>query len=161
MKLGLIADTHDNIPNIREAIKIFNKAGVRLLAHAGDFIAPFSAKEFKAFEGEIIAVFGNCDGEKKGLREAFKNIGEIHEKGFSFKIGRRNIFLTHVPDNLESDSMIKEYDLLIFGHTHKAEVKKIGGSVIVNPGEACGWLYGNATIAVADLERLSVKIINL
>ena len=161
MKLGLIADTHDNIPNIREAIKIFNKAGVRLLAHAGDFIAPFSVKEFKAFEGKIIAVFGNCDGEKKGLREAFKNIGEIHEKSFPFKAGKRNIFLTHVPDNLESESMIKEYDLLIFGHTHKAEVKKIGGSVIVNPGEAGGWLYGKATIAIADLDSLKVKIIDL
>ena len=73
----------------------------------------------------------------------------------------RNIFLTHVPDNLESESMIKEYDLLIFGHTHNAEVKKIGGSVIVNPGEAGGWLYGKATIAIADLESLSVKIISL
>jgi len=161
LKLGLIADTHDNIPNIRKAIKIFNETGIRLIAHAGDFIAPFSAKEFKAFKGKIIAVFGNCDGEKKGLKEAFKGIGEIYEEGFSFRAGRRHIFLTHVPDNLESDSMIKEYDLLIFGHTHKAEVKKIGGSVIVNPGEAGGWLYGKATIAIADLESLSVKIISL
>ena len=119
MKLGLIADTHDNIPNIRKAIKIFNETGIRLIAHAGDFIAPFSAKEFKAFEGKIIAVFGNCDGEKKGLREAFKNIGEIHEKGFSFKAGKRNIFLTSAlwvwPKIKRSYSLIIESDSRLSG----------------------------------------------
>ncbi|MCJ7643470.1 MAG: metallophosphoesterase family protein, partial [Candidatus Aminicenantes bacterium] len=39
------------------------------------------------------------------------------------------------------------YDVLVFGHTHKAEVRREGGVVVVNPGEAGGWLHGRSTAA--------------
>jgi hypothetical protein len=42
MKVGLISDTHDNLPQIEKAVAFFNDKGVDFVIHAGDFVAPFS-----------------------------------------------------------------------------------------------------------------------
>jgi len=48
--------------------------------------------------------------------------------------------------------------LVAFGHTHEALVERLGETLIVNPGEAGGWLYGRPTVAVVDLRELKVEI---
>ena len=47
MKLGIMADTHENMPMVAKAIDLFNTEKVDLVLHAGDFISPITAKEFK------------------------------------------------------------------------------------------------------------------
>ena len=39
MKLGIISDTHDNLPAIAAAVEIFKKARVQAILHAGDYVA--------------------------------------------------------------------------------------------------------------------------
>ena len=48
MKLGIISDSHENMPLIAKAVELFNHEEVDLVLHAGDFISPITAKEFKA-----------------------------------------------------------------------------------------------------------------
>jgi predicted phosphodiesterase len=36
-----------------------------------------------------------------------------------------------------------------------------GDSMIINPGEACGWLHGSPTAAILDLETKRVEILKL
>jgi hypothetical protein len=45
VKIGILADTHDNIDNVRKAIRRF-KENVELIIHAGDFIFPGIIDEF-------------------------------------------------------------------------------------------------------------------
>jgi predicted phosphodiesterase len=40
-------------------------------------------------------------------------------------------------------------------------MKERGNTLLINPGEACGWLYGAPTAAILDLESLSVEILKL
>jgi len=47
MKIGVISDTHDNLPLIEKAVKIFNEKGVKLVLHAGDYVALFVVKVFR------------------------------------------------------------------------------------------------------------------
>ena len=47
IKIGIIADTHDNLPNIEKAVETFNKGNIDLLFHAGDFVSPFTARGSK------------------------------------------------------------------------------------------------------------------
>jgi hypothetical protein len=49
----------------------------------------------------------------------------------------------------------------VFGHTHKAEVKREGERLFVNPGECGGWLYKRSTVAILDLSELKVDFIEL
>ena len=39
MKIGIIADTHDNLPAIRLAVDFFNKSDVDAVFHCGDIAA--------------------------------------------------------------------------------------------------------------------------
>ena len=50
---------------------------------------------------------------------------------------------------------------MVYGHTHKPDIRKVGGTLVVNPGEAGGWLYGRSTVAVVDLESMEVELIDI
>ena len=52
---------------------------------------------------------------------------------------RQEPYFLHRPDGLESFARSGDYDLIIHGHTHRAEVRKVGETVILNPGEGSGW----------------------
>jgi predicted phosphodiesterase len=36
-----------------------------------------------------------------------------------------------------------------------------GESLVINPGEACGWLFGAPSAAILDLDTRRVEFINL
>jgi hypothetical protein len=36
-----------------------------------------------------------------------------------------------------------------------------GDTMIINPGEACGWLHGAPTAAILDLESRALEVIRL
>ena len=161
MKWGIISDTHDNLPLFRRAIDFFNKESVKMILHAGDFVSPFTARVFERFKGKFIGVFGNNDGDKFALREFYKDIGEIYEDFFMGEIDKRKVLLIHKEKLVDFLAKSGEFDVLIYGHTHKKEIKRIGKTLIINPGECSGWLTGESTIALLDPKTLEVKIISL
>ena len=67
MKIGIMSDSHDNMPAIVKAVGFFNDVGVSLVIHAGDLITPFVAKPLSELDMDLVAVFGNNDGERLGL----------------------------------------------------------------------------------------------
>ncbi|MCD6080682.1 MAG: metallophosphoesterase [Candidatus Omnitrophica bacterium] len=155
MKIGLLSDTHDNLPKIAKAVEFFNKNRVELVIHAGDFVAPFSILSFEKLNCEWIGVLGNNDGEKEGLIKKSKN--RIKQGPISLVLDNKKLIVIHDIENYDNEHA----DIIIFGHTHKPEVKKIGGRLLINPGEASGWLSGKATIAVVELDSLNVNIIEI
>lgn len=156
MLLGLIADTHDNLPMIREAVSVLSREGAEALVHAGDFVAPFALKEVLKFDGPIYAVFGNNDGERKGLRMLLDG---LQEGSRQVELDGRKIAVAHDREDL-TDADVAESDVIVVGHTHRAEVRP-GRPVWVNPGECAGWLHGECTVATIDTGTLETKIINL
>ena len=53
------------------------------------------------------------------------------------------------------------YDIIIFGHTHKPVSQREGNTLLLNPGETGGWLTGKSTAALLDPEKLEAQIIAL
>lgn len=47
------------------------------------------------------------------------------------------------------------YDLLIYGHTHKQDIRRVDRTLIVNPGEATDWITGSARVVILDLKDMS------
>ena len=77
MKIGIISDSHDDVDNVNLAIDIFEQNETKVVIHAGDIISPPIIKEFKKLTDKGIkffGIFGNNDGEKKGLENAFSFI---------------------------------------------------------------------------------------
>ncbi|KPK42726.1 MAG: hypothetical protein AMJ78_01505 [Omnitrophica WOR_2 bacterium SM23_29] len=158
MKIGVIADTHDNMPMIKKAIDIFNSEGCRLVIHAGDYCAPFSLDPFSNLKCKWIGVFGNNDGDKKAL--AMKSDGLIVDHPYNYELSDKKVVITHeIEDIPDLDESIEgsRYDIIICAHTHKVDIKKKKDTLIVNPGECCGWLYGKSTVAIIDLTKMEAK----
>ena len=160
MKLGIIADSHENMPLIAKAVELFNNEKVGLVLHAGDFISPITAKEFKSLKAKLIGVFGNNDGDKLLLQRQFQDIGELYEDYHELEIEGRNIVLMHQPKFLDTLIASNKYDLIIYGHTHEIDIRE-GQPLVVNPGECGGWLTGRSTVAIVELETMKVKIYDL
>ncbi|MGQ9478137.1 MAG: metallophosphoesterase [Candidatus Bipolaricaulia bacterium] len=160
MKLGVIADTHDNLPKIARAVELFNRERVELVLHAGDFVSPFTAQEFTKLRAKLIGVFGNNDGDRPYLLERYRGIGELYDGQRELELWGRRIALMHKPDLLKALIASGEYDLIIYGHTHKIELRE-GSPLVLNPGEAGGWTSGRATAAIVDLIAMRAEIIEL
>jgi putative phosphoesterase len=159
--IGIMSDSHDNLGAVKRAAALFHDAGCGIIIHAGDFVAPFSGKELKNAGVPIKAVFGNCDGEKKGLVAAIKPLGEIRKPPLIFNYNGINILVTHSDAPVKDLAAQQKYDVLIFGHTHVPEIKKDGNTLIINPGETGGWLTGKSTVALFDPKTRRGEIIVL
>jgi uncharacterized protein len=156
MKIGILSDSHDNLPAISKAVSLFNDADVSLVVHAGDLVSPFVSLPLKELRVEFTAVFGNNDGERIGLYNVFK--GRIHRPPHELDFGGKKILILHEPDNLELLAGTGHYDAIIYGHTHIAHVRK-DRTWVINPGETAGWLKGKRTVAVWDLSADDVQVL--
>jgi hypothetical protein len=163
VKIGLLADTHDRMPAIAELLRRFEAAGVTLVMHAGDFSAPFALRPFRDSTLPLVGVFGRNDGDREGLLAAAAALpagGELFESPHSFEIAGRHVLLVHdvgdvLPRSLEAHSVV------VHGCSHQAETRTRGETLLVNPGEGCGWLTGAPTAAILDLEARSVEVVRL
>ena len=100
MKIGIMSDSHDNVPAIAKAVGFFNDAGVSLVIHARDLVSPFVSKPMKELEMEFEIVFGNNDGERLGLAHVFG--GRIRRPPHIVLHEGRRILVLHEPDNLDA-----------------------------------------------------------
>ncbi len=158
--VGLLADTHDNKASVEAAVRLFNDRDVGQVLHGGDYIAPFNARWMRALEAPFTGVFGNNDGERFGLRAMFEPIGPIQRGPYALKLGNRSILLMHEPDQIEALAASGAYDAIVYGHTHEIDLK-VCKTLVVNPGEACGWLSERSTVGLLSLDTMNVVIVDL
>ena len=156
MLIGVLSDTHDNLPKVQRALAIFKERGVEAILHAGDIVAPFTMRLLMRRGLPLIAVFGNNDGEHKGLK---KVCDTIYDGPRVMQLGGMTIVLAHEPESLLPE-LTNGADLVIHGHNHVMGVEP-GPPMILNPGEGGGWLSGKSTAALVDLAQMKVEIIDL
>ena len=159
MLIGIMSDTHDNVPLVKKAIDIFNEKKVGYVIHAGDYTSPFTLKLFKELQCKYIGIFGNNDGDKLLLLESAE--GNIRNQPYIFTLRNRKIVVMHEHHVVDALADSGHFDLVIYGHTHKADVRKVKKTLVVNPGEVSTYLYGKSTVALVDLEKLEAEIVEL
>lgn len=168
MKLAVISDTHDHKDNILKAVSIMNERNVDALIHCGDYVAPFVKRWFDGLNDNIkenfFGVFGNNDGERVFLVKNLGQICDIVGMEINKDFGGKNIYAAHMPTQNTIDAIAKsgQYDIILTGHTHNMVNKKYeNGVLVVNPGEACGYLTGRSTFAIIDTDKMKAEIIEL
>ena len=159
--IGILSDSHDNLVRVREAVRLFNDAACDLVIHAGDFVAPFTVEELRNLRAPVKAVFGNCDGERAGLAKAFAGLGEVREAPLEFRHAGRRFLVSHLDGPVGRYPAARTCDVIVFGHTHRPSAEFRDGVLLVNPGEAGGWLRGKSTVALLDPAALKAEIITL
>ncbi|MGQ0539934.1 MAG: YfcE family phosphodiesterase [Gemmatimonadaceae bacterium] len=162
MLVGLLADTHCRVPAIRAIIALMAERGVHLVLHAGDYCAPFALLPFQEASMALAGVFGRNDGDREGLRAvAQQSMGiELYESPHSLELAGQRILIVHDIQDVGTRS-IEGHAIVLHGQTHREEMKTRGDSLIVNPGEGCGWLHGAPSAAILDLETKHLDFFKL
>lgn len=162
MKIGIITDSHDHQRHILRAVEIFNQQQVECVFHCGDIVSPFAAKPFAEVKARFFAVYGNNDGETVGLKQTINAFGgEIHSPCYKGMHDGKKIFMTHSPAFIDEIAMSGQYDLVLYGHTHKMDIRQVKASLVMNPGESIGWLTGKANVALVELETMEYQLLSL
>jgi len=155
MKVGLMSDSHDNMDALQKAVDFFNEENVGAVLHAGDLVAPFTARKLNLLKMPLTITFGNNDGERFGLRKVFA--GKIFEPPHQLFVADKRVLMLHDPAQVGALRDSGHFDFILYGHTHEVEVSH-GTTLVVNPGECGGWLNGKCTVAVWDTESGKVTI---
>ncbi|WP_050032497.1 YfcE family phosphodiesterase [Halorubrum halophilum] len=162
MRIGIVSDTHDDLAAVEAAVALFEREGVDVVVHCGDFVAPFSVTPFDAGEVpdagggsdaddgsdagfDFYAVRGNNDGEwaVQSTVESFGTyLGEAGTLSFGAADvgdagdGAVDVAVTHGTSAVVVDALVDcgDYDYVFHGHTHAHGVEERGGTVRVNPG---------------------------
>lgn len=157
MLLGIVADTHDHRAEAARAVALLRERGADALLHAGDVVAPFTARVFADAGLPVHAVLGNNDGEVRGLAAVLPSIAR---GPLTLALDGRSVGLVHDIETLAPDEW-QAWDLLVHGHTHRPEITQRDGVRLVNPGEASGVLHGRPTAALLDTRTLHAEILAL
>jgi uncharacterized protein len=125
MLVGLVSDTHGLLrPEVFTALQ-----GVDLILHAGDVGGQRLLDELGVI-APVHAVFGNTDAPgDPGLRSHVA----LDLEGLSIHVSHG-----HEVGSPTVEKLLARYtaDVIVFGHTHKPLVERIGPRLVVNPGAA-------------------------
>lgn len=160
MKIGIVSDTHGHVKRTRVAASLLTQANVDVVLHCGDVGSPEVIRQLDLWPGHFVA--GNVDqGIKNMLANAVSQRQAWHGEFADLVLDERRIAIAHGHDRkrLESCLASEEYDLVCCGHTHQARRRRVGKTLLLNPGA----LYRSAapSCAVVDLATLEVRMLLL
>ncbi len=158
MKIGIVSDTHDNKTKILAIFSYLEKNGIKTTIHLGDLISPFVLDWIHSvYSGNLILVRGNNDGELLFTIKKVEKYGyKYYEDPAILEIEGKKLAIMHKPTFI--DELVSNVDFILYGHTHRKENKRVSNSIIINPGEACGYLTQDATFAILDIKTGEVRI---
>jgi putative phosphoesterase len=160
MYLAVLSDTHGHLPHTRAAIHLLESFDVKCVIHCGDIGSERIVELFSAWPTHF--VFGNVDEDWAGLRRAIQAAGQTcHDRfGVIELLGRKIAFL-HGDDapRLKSTIAAGSYDLVCYGHTHRAEQHLDGATLVLNPGAL--YRAQRHTIAIVELPALEAQHVSV
>ena len=88
MQIGIFADSHDHLNNIRRAVQVFNDAECEYVLFAGDLVSTFAVPPLRRLGCPLVAAFGDSEGNRIGLQAGFSILGTQYSGNsvFWFKI---------------------------------------------------------------------------
>lgn len=155
MKVGIVSDTHGLLrPEVFTAF-----AGVDHILHAGD-VGPVDLLVELEAVAPVTAVWGNTDGWE--VRGRVPEVARVELAGVRVVVVHGMQVGSPTPE-----SVVEAYpdaDLVVFGHSHRPVVERVGEVLAVNPGSAGPRRFHDpVTVALAELSpgRTSARLVQL
>ena len=134
MRIGVLSDTHGLLrPEALSALQ-----GCGAILHGGDINRQEIIDQLSGIAPTYV-VRGNND------REWAEHIPLF----LDFRLAGLKLYMTHKKKDLPADLIA--YDLVVYGHSHRYESSRAGGTLLLNPG-SCGPRRFNQPITLAVLE---------
>jgi uncharacterized protein len=143
MRVGLISDTHGLLrPEVFAAFE-----GVEAIVHAGDIGSLEILTELEAI-APVTSVWGNTDG--LDVRERLPEIARVELAGLRVVVVHGQQYGSPNAERVAAEH--PEADLVVFGHSHRPEIRQIGKTLAVNPGSAGPRRFRHpVTVAIAEM----------
>jgi putative phosphoesterase len=138
MRIGVLSDTHGLLrPEVQSAL-----ADVDLLIHAGDVGGAATLGAIRALGRPVHVVRGNVDRGRWAL--------ELSETAV-IEVAGHSIYVLHDRAQLDLDPRAAGFDAVIYGHSHRPEIRRERGVLYLNPG-SCGPRRFKLPVSIALLE---------
>ena len=154
-RILVFSDSHGDVRKMKQIIE--NMYGVTAVIHLGDINRDIQFLEDNFFDFPIYGVQGNNDYSGAYPNEKMLTIGD------------KKIFITHGhyyllgwdPAPLKNTPATEKADVILFGHTHIAEVEHFSGKILANPGSISRPRTGNASYGVIEIEAGKISYCNV
>lgn len=164
MKIGIVSDSHDNIPLLCAAVADAKQRGAKAILHCGDIVAPSTLQKLQTYELPVHAIHGNNTGDLYTLSKishAPDSIIHYYGQDATFTLENKRIFLVHYPHYAQAMAVTGDYDLVCCGHTHCVSFERLTNikgtqTVVCNPGSV-GGIGAPATYLFGDLETMTFE----
>lgn len=155
MKVGIISDTHGLLRP--EVFEVF--AEVEHVLHAGDVGPADLLVELEAI-APVTAVWGNVDGWE--VRGRVPEVARVDLGGVRVTVVHGMQVGSPTPARIVA--AYPDADLVVFGHSHRPVIERVGATLAVNPGSAGRRRFRDpVTVALAELApgRTSARLVEL
>jgi uncharacterized protein len=160
MRIGVISDTHNHLPNVARIVELLNQAQVERVVHTGDITQAKTLGVLARLDAPLVGVFGNND---RGERAALAAAAAEHHMTLSdgplwLELASQRLVVVHDPrelDRLSGD----DFTVALHGHTHRRATELADGRLVFNPGECAGHVAGLNAVGVVDLLTLGVEVL--
>lgn len=150
MLIGVVSDTHRDKGAIKKAAKELSDTDV--LIHLGDNDSDIEELS-KLYKNKIISVKGNCDfisNTPLELVEEFEGVRILITHGHKYNV-KQNIL------KLKDKAIELDVAIVLYGHTHSAEIILEEGVWFINPGSAALPRDEYSSVAIIEIENGEIK----
>ena len=164
MKIAIISDIHDQVDNLKWALKEMKKREIDQVFALGDYCTPYVVERLGLVGVPVTAVWGNNDGDKVAM---FKAVVEDQDNSISFKkrvfadvdLNGDKYFITHYPLLAENAALTEKYKAVFYGHTHKKRKEYLKDTLLVNPGKLALYPDSLVSFAIYDTKQNEVVFV--
>lgn len=162
MRLAILSDTHDHLAVLRAALPQLAAADAAL--HCGDLCSPFMVKALaEGLAGKPVhIVWGNNEGDVRLMAQIAAAAGNVtlHGALAELTLDGVRVAVNHYPEIARGLAASGRYDLVCYGHDHRAHAEQVGGCLLLNPGEIMG-LYDRRSFAIYDTQARAAEFMTL
>lgn len=160
MRIAIVSDTHGHVRNTLQAVAQLNELQVDAVIHCGDIGSPTIVPLFAGWP--VHFVLGNVDHDETALQWIISEEGQtFHGRFARITLEGKLIAVAHGDDaDVLNDAINSgEYDLVCTGHTHQRELRRVGRTIVLNPGAL--YRSSHKSFAVVDWPSGEVEFVEL
>ncbi len=154
MRIGILSDTHNNVPNLRAALERLREEGIDTVFHLGDVTRPETAQELSGFR--VIHLVGNGDYLSGEIRRVLLDMNPESYSGMVWtgEIDGVPIAATHghLPGKFDELVDSGKYAYVLKGHSHRRLDGQRNGTRLINPGALGGLKPQERSFMILDLD---------
>lgn len=162
MRIGLIADTHNDQNLLKRALTQLQQEQITTVLHAGDVT---SARMLHLLEGyDVWIARGNMDHDPALVSVAQARFGPGRFKMVhTLTLDGHSLAMIHNGESSTARELIrsKQHDYLVHGHTHHTRNERVLSTQVINPGAIGNTRWRRPSFAILDLAQGDLRFIEL